>query len=210
MNSERSSVSGRDNNPNRQRRPSLALWVGVTAAEICTQKGKSQSEDRDAAVRIRGAAALMIFCVLAGLAHGEAPKATDPLQGTAVKAELASPAKASGKCPQRFGSVIGLRPEKLGEYKKLHAAVWPEVVKAVREANVRNYSIYLRKLPDGNYYLFSYMEYVGDDFKGDMARLAADANVKRWWKLTDPCQKPLDDRKEGEWWGSMEEVCHQD
>ena len=74
----------------------------------------------------------------------------------------------------RYGSVIGLRAEKLDEYKKLHAAVWPKVVEAMREANIRNFSIYLRKLPDGKYYLFSYMEYVGDDFEGDMKRMAAD------------------------------------
>jgi L-rhamnose mutarotase len=117
-------------------------------------------------------------------------------------------AEAADKKPQRFGNVIGVRPEKLDEYKKLHAAVWPEIVKAIRDANIRNYSIFLRKLPDGNYYLFSYLEYVGNDFQGDMARMAANPEVKRWLKLTDPCQKPLGDRKEGEWWASMEEVCY--
>ena len=119
-------------------------------------------------------------------------------------------AKPAGHPPARYGSVIGLRAEKLDEYKKLHAAVWPEVAKAIRDANVRNYSIYLRKMPDGHDYLFSYLEYVGDDFRGDMARMAANPETKRWWKLTDPCQKPLDDRKSGEWWASMEEVFHQD
>jgi L-rhamnose mutarotase len=114
------------------------------------------------------------------------------------------------KRPVRYGSVIGLRAEKIDEYRKLHAAIWPEVAKAVRQANIRNYSIYLRKLPDGNYYLFSYLEYVGDDFKADMTRLAANADVKRWWKVTDPCQKPLADRREGQWWAPMDEVFHQD
>ena len=109
-----------------------------------------------------------------------------------------------------FGSVIGVRAEKLAEYKKLHAAVWPAVAKAIKEANIRNYSIYLRKLPDGNYYLFSYFDYVGDDFKADMAKTAADPDVKRWWSVTDPCQEPLSDRKNDEWWASMEEVFHQD
>ena len=112
--------------------------------------------------------------------------------------------------PRRYGSVIGLRAEKLVEYKKLHAAVWPEVAKRIEKANIRNYSIYLRKLPDGNYYLFSYFEYVGDDFQADMAGMAADPGTKRWWKATDPCQQPLGDRKQGEWWASMEEVFHQD
>jgi L-rhamnose mutarotase len=112
--------------------------------------------------------------------------------------------------PQRFGSVIGLRPEKLEEYKKLHAALWPEVAKALHDANIRNYSIYLRKMPDGNYYLFSYLEYVGIDHQADMDKLAANLKVKEWWKVTGICQQPLTDRKPGDWWASMEEVFHQE
>ena len=75
---------------------------------------------------------------------------------------------------KRYGSVIGLRPEKLDEYVRLHAAVWPDVLKMIRECNIRNYSIYLRRLPDGGHYLFSYFEYIGDDFAADMAKMAAD------------------------------------
>jgi L-rhamnose mutarotase len=111
---------------------------------------------------------------------------------------------------QRYGSVIGLRAEKLDEYKKLHAAVWPGVAKQIRKCNIRNYSIYLKKMDDGNYYLFSYFEYTGSDFKTDMAKMAADTITQKWWKVTDPCQKPLTDRKSNEWWASMEEVFHQD
>jgi L-rhamnose mutarotase len=111
---------------------------------------------------------------------------------------------------QRFGSIIGLREDKQEEYKKLHAAVWPEVAKMIQKCNIRNYSIFLRRLEDGHQYLFSYFEYAGNDFKADMARMAADSITKQWWKVTDPCQKPLTDRKEGEWWASMEEVFHQD
>jgi len=119
-------------------------------------------------------------------------------------------AESSAKAPKRYGSVIGVRPEKLAEYRKLHAAVWPEVAKAIHAANIRNFSIYLRELDDGNHYLFSYFEYVGQDFAGDMATMAANPDVKRWWSFTDPCQKPLSGRKEGEWWAAMEEVFHQD
>ena len=110
----------------------------------------------------------------------------------------------------RYGSVIGLRAEKLDEYKRLHAAVWPGVAKMIAETNIRNYLIYLRKLPDGNYYLFSYFEYVGPDFAADMAKMAADPVTQQWWELCIPCQQPLADRKDGEWWASMEEVFHQD
>lgn len=119
-------------------------------------------------------------------------------------------ADTAKKAPARYGSVIGVKAEKLEEYKRLHAAIWPEVAKKITECHIQNYSIYLRKLPDGNYYLFSYFEYTGNDFQGDMAKMAADPNTKRWWAVTDPCQKPLDDRKQGEWWASMEEVFHQE
>src|SRR4051812_44684781 len=70
---------------------------------------------------------------------------------------------------KRYGNIIGLRPEKLEEYKKLHAAVWPGVLQMIKRCNIRNYSIYLRKLPDGNHYLFSYFEYTGSNFEQDMA-----------------------------------------
>ncbi len=111
---------------------------------------------------------------------------------------------------QRYGAVIGVKPEKLEYYKKLHAHPWPSVNQAVTEANIRNYSIYLTQFDDGNWYLFGYFEYVGDDVEADMKKLARDSEVKRWWKETDPCQRPLQNRKEGEWWKNMEEVYHLD
>ncbi len=111
---------------------------------------------------------------------------------------------------QRYGSVIGVRAEKLDEYKKLHAAVWPGVLKMIKDCHIQNYSIYLRKLPDGNYYLFSYFEYTGNDFKADMAKMAADKTTQKWWSVCEPCQQPLADRPAGEWWAPMEEVFHQD
>lgn len=106
---------------------------------------------------------------------------------------------------QRYGSLIKLRPEKLDEYKRLHANVWPEVLSIIRECNMRNYSIFFK---DG--YLFSYFEYHGDDYAADMKKMAADPHTQAWWKLTDPCQEPLETRNAGEWWASMEEFFHVD
>ena len=106
---------------------------------------------------------------------------------------------------KRYGMMIRLKPEKIDEYKRLHAAVWPDVVKTIRDCNIRNYSIYLK---DG--YLFSSFEYCGEDFAADMAKMAADPVTQHWWKLTAPCQEPLATRKQGEWWASMEEVFHCD
>ena len=87
-----------------------------------------------------------------------------------VKAAAAEPAKK----PIRYGKVIGVKAEKLDEYKRLHADVWPEVEQAMHDANIRNMSIYLRKLPDGKHYLFMYFEYIGQDFEGDMKKMAED------------------------------------
>lgn len=106
---------------------------------------------------------------------------------------------------QRFGSVIKLKPDKLDEYKKLHANVWPTVLDKIKECNIRNYSIFYK---DG--VLFGYFEYIGDDFDADMKKMADDPNTQAWWKLTDPCQEPFETRKDGEWWAGMEEFFHTD
>ena len=119
-----------------------------------------------------------------------------------------------GGCAQqkvtRYGQVLGVKPEKIEEYKELHADVWPGVLKMIEECNIRNYSIYLRELEEGKWYLFSYFEYTGDDFEADMAKMAADAVTQKWWEVCEPCQSPIPTRKEGEWWSKMEEVFHQD
>lgn len=106
---------------------------------------------------------------------------------------------------KRYGSIIGVRPEKLEEYKQLHAAVWPEVLQTIHECNIRNYSIYYK---DG--LLFSYYEYVGTDYEADMKKMAADPVTQKWWTFCEPCQRPLDTRADGEWWAVMEEVFHTD
>jgi L-rhamnose mutarotase len=110
----------------------------------------------------------------------------------------------------RYGTVLGVREDKVEEYKRLHAAVWPDVLAMIAACGIRNYSIYLRRLPDGKLYLFSYFEYHGDDFAADSAKMAADAVTQQWWALCMPCQEPLADRAEGEWWAGMEEVFHAD
>jgi len=111
---------------------------------------------------------------------------------------------------QRYGSVIGLKEDRKDEYIELHAKVWPDVLAMIKECNIRNYSIYLRRLPDGNLYLFSYFEYVGSDFDADTAKMAADPVTQDWWKVCIPCQTKLADAPEDEWWASMEEVFHYD
>jgi L-rhamnose mutarotase len=110
----------------------------------------------------------------------------------------------------RYGSIIGVRPEKIPYYKKLHAAVWPGVLKTIKECNIRNYSIYLREIEPGRFYLFSYFEYTGKNYEADMAKMAADATTQEWWKECNPCQFPIPTAGKSEWWSQMEEVFHTD
>jgi L-rhamnose mutarotase len=110
---------------------------------------------------------------------------------------------------QRFGQIIRLKPEKYEEYKRLHAAVWEDVLAKLREANVTNYSIFHR-----GGLLFAYFEYVGNDFAADMAKVASDPRTHAWWAATDPCQEPFEGNSkgstEGNWWLPMEELFHMD
>ena len=104
---------------------------------------------------------------------------------------------------KHYGMVIKVRSGMLDEYKRLHADVWPDVLKMIGDCNIRNYSIFYK---DG--YLFSYFEYHGDNFEADMAKMAADPVTQKWWELCNPCQEPLASRMQGEWWATMEEVFH--
>ena len=108
----------------------------------------------------------------------------------------------------RYGMITGVKPEKLQYYKELHAKPWPEVIRKIKECNIRNYSIYLQKIED-KYYLFSYFEYSGSDFEKDMQKMAADTITQRWWKETDPCQLPLKQALDKhQVWTGMEELFH--
>jgi L-rhamnose mutarotase len=106
---------------------------------------------------------------------------------------------------ERYGSLIGIRPEAIERYKEYHAAVWPGVLEMIRLCNIRNYSIYL-----AGDRLFAYFEYDGADFAADSAKMAADPKTQEWWAIMKPMQVPLERRREGEWWMELEEVFHTD
>jgi len=106
---------------------------------------------------------------------------------------------------RRYGQVIGIKPDAIAAYEKLHAAAWPEVLATIHACNIRNYSIFRH---DNT--LFAYFEYVGDDFDADMARMAADPKTQEWWEICEPMQQPLPSRGADEWWMTVREVFHTD
>jgi L-rhamnose mutarotase len=81
---------------------------------------------------------------------------------------------------QRICFVLQVRPERLEEYKKRHASVWPEMLEALRETGWANYSLFLR--PDG--LLVGYLE--TPDFgraRGGMAKREVN---ERWQREMSP------------------------
>lgn len=74
---------------------------------------------------------------------------------------------------QRSAFVLRVRPDKIDEYVVAHAAVWPEMLQALREAGIRNYTIFR----DGNR-VFGYFE--ADDLARAAAYLEQQEVSTRW------------------------------
>ena len=106
---------------------------------------------------------------------------------------------------KRVGMVIKIKPAHIEEYKALHTDSNPGVRDLLVKANMRNFSIFLHKLDDGNYYEFGYYEYTGNDFEADMEKLAKEDRNIEWLKVCDPMQIPLDGY---DGWAEMEKVYY--
>jgi L-rhamnose mutarotase len=102
----------------------------------------------------------------------------------------------------RFGMVIGLKPDVIDEYKRLHADDNEGVRDLLSKYNMQNFNIFLHEI-DGKWYEFGYYEYVGDDYDGDMAKLDAEPRNKAWLEVCDPMQLPLPGQKG---WAMMDRV----
>jgi len=104
---------------------------------------------------------------------------------------------------RRFGSIIKIKPEGREEYIRWHANPMPGVNEMIKECNISNYSIFIR----GDY-MFSYYEYIGDNYEADMEKMAADPVTQKWWSVVKPLMQPLEDRKENEFWSEMQEIYY--
>ena len=81
----------------------------------------------------------------------------------------------------RFGFTLKVRPELVDEYRRHHAAVWPDMLDALRRAGWHNYSLFLQ--PDGT--LFGYVETPGTLAEAQAAMAAEPVN-ERWQALMAP------------------------
>lgn len=69
---------------------------------------------------------------------------------------------------------LQVKPERLTEYIERHAAVWPQMLKAIEQAGRRNYSLFVRA--DG--FLVGYYE--TDDDQAAQRALDADPRTADW------------------------------
>ena len=108
--------------------------------------------------------------------------------------------------PQRYVWVTGLKPGEADYYEKLHVTnPWRDFSEQITQSNIRNFSIHKREI-QGKLYLIVYLEYIGDDFKADMAEMAENEATQCWWAETDPTQIALPDvAAKGLIWADTEE-----
>ncbi len=108
------------------------------------------------------------------------------------------------KPTKRVGMVVGLRPEMIDEYRRVHAHDHPGVRDLLNKYHLHNFSIFLHQI-EGKWYEFGYYEYTGDDFEGDMAKMDAEPRTIEWLKKCDPMQLPLPGETS---WAVMEQVYY--
>jgi L-rhamnose mutarotase len=109
------------------------------------------------------------------------------------------------KVTKRIGMVIGIKPEFIQQYKKLHGDDNPGVRDLLTMAHMENFSIFIHQFDDGKYYLFGYYEYTGEDYEKDMAELAKKERNIEWLKVCDPMQIPFEGKGS---WSIMEQVYY--
>ena len=110
---------------------------------------------------------------------------------------------ASHNNVKRVGMVIKIKTDRVDEYLALHADSIEGVRDLLTKYNLRNFSIFLTQLEDGNFYEFGYYEYWGNDFEEDMQKLSEEPKNIEWLEQCDPMQLPL----EGETsWKEMQRI----
>jgi L-rhamnose mutarotase len=101
---------------------------------------------------------------------------------------------------ERIGFAMRLRSGQEAEYRRRHAAVWPEMLDELRAAGAHDYSIFLRGDD-----LFGYL--VVDDLSRFRAHLAASEVNARWQAEMGDLIDPLTDPATG-FHRQLDEVFH--
>ena len=82
----------------------------------------------------------------------------------------------------QYAWVLEVRPGYEEEYKRRHDEIWPEMMQTLRDAGIRNYSIFRYGLT-----LFGYFE--TDDLEQTVEYLRNSEVNRRWSEWMDPIMK---------------------
>lgn len=94
---------------------------------------------------------------------------------------------------QRIGLLLRVKPDKLEEYKQVHANVWPDLLAELKKAGMRNYSLWLA--PGG--LEFGYLEC--DDWQATCDYLADSPVHTRWQEyMQNYLDSPTDEASGGQ------------
>jgi len=104
----------------------------------------------------------------------------------------------------RYCFTLHVRPERLAEYRQRHAAGWPDMLHALRDAGWRNYSIFARA--DG--LLIGYVE--AEDLAAAQQAMAATEVNARWQAEMSQYFTGLDGRPPDEGFLLLEEIFNLD
>ncbi|MGW3466373.1 L-rhamnose mutarotase [Streptomyces olivaceoviridis] len=105
---------------------------------------------------------------------------------------------------RRVCFLLKVRADRLDEYRERHAAVWPEMLDALKATGWHDYSLFLRE--DG--LLVGYLQ--TEDFAAAQAGMAATDVNARWQQEMAPFFESLDGARPDEAMRPLTEVFHLD
>jgi L-rhamnose mutarotase len=104
----------------------------------------------------------------------------------------------------RYCFVMRVRPDRLDEYKRRHAEVWPDMLRALRETGWRDYSLFARD--DG--LVIGYLK--AHDLQEAQAAMAKTAVNERWQREMSAFFVGLDGRPPDEAFEPLAEIFNLD
>lgn len=103
---------------------------------------------------------------------------------------------------QRISFLLKVRADRLDEYKTRHTAVWPDMLRALKNSGWNNYSLFLRE--DG--LLVGYLE--TEDFPAAQAAMARTEVNRRWQSEMSGFFEALDGASPDEAMAPLSEIFH--
>jgi L-rhamnose mutarotase len=93
-------------------------------------------------------------------------------------------------------------PERIAEYRRLHARIWPEVAAGLRSLGLSNMRIWI----SGRRLFMTYDAPDGFDPTRDYQGYASNPRVQEWDALMRTFQRQVPGARPGEWWSAMDLV----